>query len=93
MEFFNGKRHNLRGNARQTPAKSFDSLQFIDDCNSIVHGNIKDMDRALQQAALEFKLKWDRSKHWKNLGVNIDRKNTRSSGKRKRTGRFNLPDG
>ena len=35
------------------------------------------MDRALGQAAEEFKLKWDRSKDWKNdvhLGVNLDKK-------------------
>ena len=57
--------------------RSFESLQFIDDCNSVVHGNVKDMDKALGQAAEEFKLKWDRSKDWKNqthLGVNLDRK-------------------
>ena len=35
------------------------------------------MDRALGQAAEEFKLKWDRRKDWKNgvhLGVNLDKK-------------------
>ena len=39
-------------------------------------GDVKDMDRALGQAAEEFKLKWDRSKDWTNgihLGVNLCR--------------------
>ena len=69
------KRRKLR--TRDYLKRLFESLQFIDDCNSVVHGSVKDMDRSLGQAAEEFKLKWDRSKDWKNgvhLGVNLDRK-------------------
>ena len=71
------ERHNLRSNGRPPLTRSLKSLQFINDCNSIVHGNVKDMDKALGQAAEEFKLKWDRRKPWKNkihLRVNLDRK-------------------
>ena len=38
--------HNLR--RRDRPLRSFQSLQFIDDCNSVVNGDVKDMDLALE---------------------------------------------
>ena len=58
------EKHNLRQNGRPPPTRSFESLQFIDidDGNSIVCGNVKDMNRTLGQAADELKLKWGRSK-------------------------------
>ena len=77
-EPYQAAKHSNRMNTRATGLKrSFESLQFIDDCNSIVHGSVKDMDRALGKAAEEFKLKWDHSKDWNNgvhLGVNLNAK-------------------
>ena len=49
---------------------SFVSLQFIDDCNSITRGSPKQMDEIYEQAAEEFKLKWDHKKDWK-IGVHL----------------------
>ena len=69
------ERHNLRNIGRPPLTRAFESLQFIDYYNSIVRGNVKDMEKTLERAAEEFKLKWDRSKDWKNeihLGVNLD---------------------
>ena len=54
-------RHDLRSRDNKcTP--SFTSLQFIDDCSSIVRGSPKGIDKALGKAAEEFKLKWDNQK-------------------------------
>ena len=57
---------------------------FIGDCNSVVRGNKEDMHRALQQAAQEFKLRWDKAKECKNrvhLEVNLNGENTPRIGK------------
>ena len=59
------------------PKRSFERLQFIDDCNSVVDGSVKDMDKALGQAAEKFRSKLDHSKDWKNgvhWGVNLEKK-------------------
>lgn len=68
------KMRNTRNVRSRSSAKhlesSFQSLQFIDDSNSVVHGDVKDMDRALTQAADEFELTWDQAKDWKN-GVHL----------------------
>lgn len=62
-----------RRTRNHTPT-SFTSLQFIDDCNAIVRGNVQDMDKALGQAGAEFKLKWDRTGDWGN-GVHLGDRN------------------
>ena len=69
------RRGKLRNNG-QAPKSSFESLQFLDDCNSVVVGRVKDMDRALGQEVEQFKPRWDRSKDWTyavHLGVNLDK--------------------
>jgi len=45
---------------------TFIPLSYIDDVNSIRVGNPRQMDKALESAAKEFNLQWDRSKDWKN---------------------------
>ena len=76
------------GTTENPPAT--DPSRVIDDCNSVVHGCVKDIDRALCQAAQELKSKWDRSKDRKNgvhLGVTLDKNGTRSLGRERRTQR------
>ena len=71
------KRHLHSG----TVNRLFIPLTFIDGCNSLVRGNKKDMDRALQQAAQEVN---DKVMDWKNHvpgDVNLNGENTTSIGK------------
>jgi len=56
---------------------SFIPLSYIDDINSVRVGKPKPMDEVLEQMATRYKLKWDRSKDWKNrvhLGVDMNEK-------------------
>ena len=72
-QFQADKRSKLR--KRQKYKKTFENLPFMDNCNAVVHMVVKDMDRALNQAAGEYKLGWHTDKNWKNgvhLGVNLD---------------------
>ena len=46
-------RYNLQYNGKPPLTRSFESLQFIDDCNYFVHGNVKDMYTGLSGAAEE----------------------------------------
>jgi len=48
----------------------FVPLSYIDDVNSVRVGPPGPMDEALETAAAEFNLQWDRSKDWKN-GVHL----------------------
>lgn len=78
--------------ARNHAPKSFTSLQSINDCNSVVHGNVQHMDKVLGQAVEEFKLRWDRTKDWKDgahLGVNLNRNRHQNAENRRRTRLFN----
>ena len=52
--------HNTR--PRET-GKMFIPLAFIDDCNPIRIGAESSIDKALVEAAKEFKMQWDKSKN------------------------------
>ena len=60
---------------RGTRESQYIPPQFIDHCNSIRVGSVRNMDKAGEVAEEEFKLTWDREKEWKNgvhLGVHLD---------------------
>jgi len=68
-------RHQMDTRSGRSRKDVFIPLQYIDDVNSVRVGKEKQMDEALEKAAREYKLKWDRSKDWKNevhLGVNLN---------------------
>jgi len=55
----------------------FIPVSYIDDVNSVRVGKKEPMDEALEEATSKYRLKWDRSKDWKNevhLGVNLNGK-------------------
>lgn len=56
-----GTRH-APGNGRDT----FIPLSYIDDVNSVRVGKTGPLDDVLEEAAAWYRLKWDRSKDWKN---------------------------
>jgi len=62
-----------RGGGKESVA--FISLSFTDDSNSIRIGKLGPLGETLETAATEYKMKWDRAKHWKNelhVGVNLN---------------------
>ena len=65
---------NTRRGAGGRGERVFAPLSYIDDVNSVRVGPPGPMDEALETAAAEFRLQWDRSKDWKNgvhLGVDM----------------------
>ena len=73
------RKRELREKHRRDP--TFVSLQFIDDCNSLIKKNPKRIDDIFEQAAEESKWKWDHEKDSKNgihFGVNLqERRHTK----------------
>ena len=72
------RRHKMETRGKkQERERTFIPLSYIDDVNSVRVGGPRQMDEALESAAEEYRLQWDRSKDWKNgvhLGVNMNAK-------------------
>ena len=70
-------RHKMNTRKGNRGSRVFAPLSYIDDVNSVRVGPPGPMDEALESAAAEFNLQWDRTKDWKNgvyLGVDMREK-------------------
>jgi len=78
MDKLEGKRRrsSRKGTEKGTgEPRDFIPLSYIDDVNSVRKGRVTNMDKALEGASQKYRLKWDRSKDWKDevhLGVNLN---------------------
>jgi len=63
-------KHGMNTRRGNKGTRVFAPLSYIDDVNSVRVGPLGPMDKALESAAAEFHLQWDRTKDWKN-GVHL----------------------